>query len=105
MLAGRSIKRIVWGRFLGKCRFVARREMLAGRSIKRIVWGRFLGKCRFVARREMLAGRSIERIVWGRELWSGCLKKILYEFYIVSLRSPLVGDSTLLEKLAFYFFV
>jgi hypothetical protein len=96
---------MVWGRFLGKCWFVARRGMLAGRSIKRIVWGRFLGKCRFVARREMLAGRSIKRIVWGRELWSGCLKKILYEFYIVSLRSPLVGDSTLLEKLAFYFFV
>jgi hypothetical protein len=27
---GRSIERMVWGRFLGKCWFVARREMLAG---------------------------------------------------------------------------
>jgi hypothetical protein len=96
---------MVWGRFLGKCRFVARREMLAGRSIERMVWGDRYGKCWFVARRGMLVGRSIKRIVWGRELWSGCLKKILYEFYIVSLRRPLAGDSTLLEKLAFYFFV
>jgi hypothetical protein len=77
---GRSIERMVWGRFLGKCWFVARREMLAGRSIERMVWGRFLGKCWFVARREMLAGRSIERMVWGRELWSGCLKKYCMNF-------------------------
>jgi hypothetical protein len=77
MLAGRPI----WGGFLGKCRFVARRGMLVGRSIERMVWGRFLGKCWFVARREMLAGRSIKRIVfWGRELWSGCLKKYCMNF-------------------------